>query len=229
MPDMPAKGSIGPFRQVRARFISGLLVLVPLAVTVVVLKFILGTLTAFVVPLLEPWLGDVPQVALVPAALAVAFALIYLAGLVATHIVGRRLIQFGETVLLKLPIVRSVYGASKQVVDTLSQGTQAAFQAVVLVAFPHPASQAVGFVTGHLLDPSGRRRYRVFVPTTPNPTSGFLLILPAEAVEFTDISVEEGLKMIVSGGVLAPRDYRHLPTPGHEHCPPGPAASPPEG
>ena len=91
--------------------------------------------------------------------------------------------------------------------DTFSNSTKAVFTATVLVAFPHPGSRAIGFVTGTMLDPEGRTLYRIFVATTPNPTSGFLLLLPKEDVTFTDISVEEGIKMIVSGGMLAPKSY----------------------
>jgi len=125
-----------------------------------------------------------------------------------THFLGRRLIHLGEKVMLKLPIVRSVYSASKQVMDTFSNSTKAAFTATVLVSFPHPGARALGFVTGTILDPDGRKLYRIFVATTPNPTSGFLILLPEEEVTFTDISVEDGIKMIVSGGMLAPKQYQ---------------------
>jgi uncharacterized membrane protein len=99
------------------------------------------------------------------------------------------------------------------VVDTFSSSTKAAFQAVVLVDFPRRGSLAIGFVTGTILDPRGKTLYRVFVATTPNPTSGFLIMYPEEEVQFTDISVEDGVKMIVSGGMLAPPSYRVRPNP----------------
>jgi uncharacterized membrane protein len=124
-----------------------------------------------------------------------------------THFLGRRFIKMGENLMLKLPIVKSVYSASKQVMDTFSNSTKAAFTATVLVSFPHPGARALGFVTGTILDPDGRKLYRIFVATTPNPTSGFLILLPEEDVTFTDISVEDGIKMIVSGGMLAPKQY----------------------
>ena len=196
------------FGHFRGRFISGLLVLVPLAITLFVLKIILRALTGFVVPFLEPWMDDIPDYIVVTVALAMTLILIYLVGLITAHIIGRRLIQFGEAILLKLPIVKTVYAASKQVVDSFSNGTQAAFQAVVLVEFPRAGALCLGFVTGTILDGDGRSYFRVFVPTTPNPTSGFLMILTEEEVRFTDISIESGLRMIVSGGVLAPERFR---------------------
>jgi uncharacterized membrane protein len=156
---------------------------------------------------------------LTAVALLATVMLIYLVGLVTTHIVGRRAIHWGERLLLKLPIVRSIYSASKQVVETFSSSTQAAFQAVVLVDFPRRDSLAVGFITGTILSPEGKKLYRVFVATTPNPTSGFLIILPESEVRFTDISIEDGVKMIVSGGMLAPASYHECPAPSLERAP----------
>lgn len=191
----------------KARMISGMLVLGPLMITLFILKLIFAALTAFVLPVLRPWLDWLPESVLVVIATVAALLMIYLVGMFTTHFLGRRLIHLGEKVMLKLPIVRSVYSASKQVMDTFSNSTKAAFSATVLVEFPHPGSLAVGFVTGTMQGPQGHHLYRVFVATTPNPTSGFLLILPEERVTFTDISVEDGIKMIVSGGMLAPKQY----------------------
>jgi uncharacterized membrane protein len=194
-------------------FLSGLLVLVPLAITIFVLRIIVAALTGFVRPFLAPWRDDVPEHVLVLVAAVITILAIYFAGLIAAHIVGRRMIRLGETILLKVPVIKSVYAASKQIVEAVSETTQAGFQAVVLVEFPRAGSLAIGFVTGTILDPSNRTLYRVFVPTTPNPTSGFLVILPEEEVRFTDISIENGVRMIVSGGVLSPRRYEEIQRP----------------
>ncbi len=193
----------------KARMISGLLVLLPLAITLFVLKWGFAALTAFVLPVLKelPMLEELPGGVLVFIATILALLMIYLVGMFTTHFIGRRFINMGERLMLKLPIVKSVYSASKQVMDTFSNSTKASFTATVLVEFPHPGSMAVGFITGTILNPEGKTLYRVFVATTPNPTSGFLIILPEERVTFTDISVEDGIKMIVSGGMLAPKQY----------------------
>ncbi|MCU0857064.1 MAG: DUF502 domain-containing protein [Pontiellaceae bacterium] len=198
--------SAGRFKR---RMISGVLVLCPLVITLFILKIIFSALTAFVLPVLEglPVLRELPDVVLLILSTFVALLMIYLVGMFTTHLIGLRLIQMGERLMMKLPIVRSVYSASKQVMDTFSNSTKAAFSATVLVSFPHPGARAIGFVTGTILDPDGRTLYRIFVATTPNPTSGFLLLLPKEEVAFTDISVEDGIKMIVSGGMLAPENY----------------------
>jgi len=202
-------------KHLRMRLMSGLLVLIPLAVTLFILNLCFSSLTSFVRPVMRPWLGELPEYILTLIALATTVVVIYIAGLITTHIIGRRLILWGETLLMRLPIVKSVYAASKQVVDTFSSSTKAAFKAVVLVEFPRRDSLAVGFITSTILSPEGQTLYRVFVATTPNPTSGFLVILPEEEVHFTDISVEDGVKMIVSGGMLAPLTYQIRPPPTH--------------
>jgi uncharacterized membrane protein len=191
----------------KARMISGMLVLGPLVITLFILKLIFAALTAFILPVLRPWLEELPEYAVVIIATIAALLLIYLVGMFTTHFLGRRAIQMGESLMMKLPIVKSVYSASKQVMDTFSSSTKAAFTATVLVEFPHPGALAVGFITGTILNPQGEKLYRVFVATTPNPTTGFLIIYPEEGVTFTDISVEDGIKMIVSGGMLAPKSY----------------------
>jgi uncharacterized membrane protein len=199
----------------KARMISGLLVLGPLFITLFVLKLVFAALSSFVLPVLNalPWLGELPDGGMIFISVLVSLLMIYLVGMFTNHFIGRRFIHFGERIMMKLPIVKSVYAASKQVMDTFSNSTKAAFSATVLVAFPHPASRAIGFVTGTMDDPAGRMLYRIFVATTPNPTSGFLILLPEEQVTFTDISVEDGIKMIVSGGMLAPKGYSERPAP----------------
>jgi len=201
-------------KHIQTRLVSGLLALIPLAITVFIVNLFFSSLTAFVRPLMRPWLDDLPEYVLTLTALAATVVLIYLVGVITTFLIGRRLIHWGESLLLKLPIVKSVYAASKQVVDTLSSSSKAAFKAVTFVEFPRRGSLAIGFVTGTMRGVSGQLLYRVFIATTPNPTSGFLLILPEADIQFTDISVEDGLKMIVSGGMLAPENYSIHPPPG---------------
>ncbi len=224
MENMEKKTEIKPGGHLKARMISGLLVLGPLVITLFILKLIFAALTAFVLPVLEelPVLKDLPGGVLVFIATVLALLMIYLVGMFTTHLIGRRFILMGEKLMLRLPIVKSVYSASKQVMDTFSSSTKAAFTATVLVEFPHTGSLAVGFITGTILNPQGKTLYRVFVATTPNPTSGFLLLLPEEDVTFTDITVEDGIKMCVSGGMLSPKQYAvrsgPLPPPALEQA-----------
>lgn len=210
-PDTPEQSGFS--KHLRARMISGILVLIPLAITLFILNVILASLTAFVRPLLNPFLGEIHENAVTLIALCVTTLIIYFTGLITNHLIGRRMISLGERLLMKMPIIKSVYSASKQVVDTFSSSTKAAFKAVAVVEFPRKGSLAIGFVTGAMTNPDGQLLYRVFIATTPNPTTGFLLILPAGEVQFTDISVEDGVKMIVSGGVLSPDTYQKRPPP----------------
>lgn len=203
----------------KSRMVSGLLVLGPLTITLFILKLIFSALTAFILPVLRPWLEELPEYAVVAIAAVAALLLIYLVGMFTAHLVGRRAIQLGERLMMKLPIVKTVYSASKQVMDTFSSSTKAAFTATVLVPFPHAGALAIGFVTGTMLDSAGKVLYRIFVATTPNPTSGFLIFLPEEEITFTDISVEDGIKMIVSGGMLAPKRYARRNAPAQSGPP----------
>jgi uncharacterized membrane protein len=208
-------------KHLRARMISGILVLIPLAITIFLFNIILKSLTAFVSPSISLLLTKIPpsyglknpEYVVTLLALCVTLLIIYFTGLLTNHIIGRRLISLGERLLMKMPIIKSIYSASKQVVDTFSSSTKAAFKAVAVVEFPRKGSLAIGFVTGAMTNPDGQLLYRVFIATTPNPTTGFLLILPADEVQFTDISVEDGVKMIVSGGVLSPESYQRRPPP----------------
>ncbi len=206
----PHKFTLG--RHFRSRFVSGLFALIPLAVTVFVLKLVLSTLESAAMPFVRPLLSTAPRFMLVIIAVVLMGVFIYLIGLIASHIVGQRVIRWGEAWLLKLPLIKSVYTASKQVVELFSTNSAAAFKAVVMVTFPHPDSMSMGFVTGTMLDPEGQLRYRVFVPTAPNPTTGLMVILPEKEITFTDIPVEDGIRMIVSGGMLAPAKFKSVPS-----------------
>ena len=194
-------------RHMRNRFVSGILVLVPLALTYFILAFLFKTFSGFMLPLLKPVTGDLPHYVVVLLALAATLTVVYLVGLITNHFLGRKLFRLGEAIILKLPIAKSIYGASKQIVDVFAAGNNAAFKAVVVVEFPHAGSLGIGFATGQIKDEKGILHYTIFIPTTPNPTSGFLIMVPAGKVKFTTIPVEEGIKMIVSGGVLSPSQF----------------------
>ncbi len=192
-------------RHVRSRIVSGILMLVPLAVTFVVLRFLFRVAVAYVRPIarLVP-AGRLPEYAVGAIAVLVLLAFLYLVGLLTGLVIGRRLLALGEAILGRIPIVKSVYSWTKNLVEMLSSRDRHAFNSVVLVDFPRPGCRALGFVGGVGVEADGRRVYRVFLPTSPNPTSGYLLLLDEDQVTHTQITVEEGVRMVVSGGVLAP-------------------------
>lgn len=188
----------------RTRMAQGLLALVPLIVTVIVLRFLLQVTSGILLPLIDPWLDHWPAVARALLSLGILLLLIYLLGLVASQVVGRRVLEWGEAVVLKVPFVKAIYSASKQVVAAFQGPGARSFKSVVFIEFPGPGMRAVGFLTGGFSDTDGRAWVTVFVPTTPNPTTGFLQVVPESDVMRTDFTVEEGVKMVMSLGSLMP-------------------------
>jgi len=188
----------------KTRMASGLVVLIPLVVTVAVIRFLFNFTSGILLPVVDPAVGTWPAGARAALSLAILIFVIYVLGAIATHVVGRRLLSLGESVVLKLPFVKVIYSASKQVVAAFQGQQSKAFKAVVFVEFPRPGMKAVGFVTGRIELVDGSSWDTVFVPTTPNPTTGFLQLVPAGSAVQTDYTVEEGIKMIMSLGVLTP-------------------------
>lgn len=201
----------------RHRLISGAVLLMPFGVALLVARWLFQWLAAFLGPVVQRvlvLLNSHPVTRAVPAAwvtvlaatlsIVLLLAILYGVGTVGRMVLGRRLIAAGETLVLRIPLIRTIYSATKQVAQAVSLPNGAAFQSVVLVEFPRPGLYALGFLTGHLHDAAGRRLATVFIPTTPNPTTGFLEILPADQVAETGMAVEEAFKMIISGGILSP-------------------------
>ncbi|MCG6957652.1 MAG: DUF502 domain-containing protein [Gemmatimonadetes bacterium] len=183
---------------------SGLVAAVPVAVTIVALRFLFSFTAGILLPVLDPALADWPWVWKAVLSLAILLSGVYILGEIATHVVGRRILGLGEAVLLRVPFVKVVYRVSKQVVSAIQGPGVRAFQSGVFVEFPHPGMRAIGFVTSTLTRPDGSVWNTVFVPTTPNPTTGFLQVVPAADMVRTDYTVEEGVKMVMSLGVLVP-------------------------
>jgi len=193
----------------RKYFVTGLLVLVPLAITLWVLNLIIGTLDQSVLLLPARWrpavlIGlDIPGMG---ALVTVVF--VFVVGLLTRNFIGKQIVHVWEKLLTRIPIVSSIYSSVKQVSDTLFSSSGNAFRKAVLVQYPREGSWTIAFLTG---TPGGDVKNHlvgdyisVYVPTTPNPTSGFFLMLPrADAIEL-DMSVDEALKYIVSMGVVAP-------------------------
>ncbi|MCQ9379629.1 DUF502 domain-containing protein [Methyloversatilis sp. XJ19-49] len=189
-------------------FITGLLMWIPLAITLWVLAWILGTLdsTMLLVPYQwrpEQLFGfDIPGLGVILTVL-----IILLSGVVGHNIIGQRLLRYWEGLLSRIPVVKSIYNGVKQVSDTLFSSSGEAFRKAMLIQYPRQGSWTIAFMTGqpggdvanHLTD-----HISVYVPTTPNPTSGFFLMVPrSEAIEL-DMTVDEALKYIVSMGVVPP-------------------------
>jgi uncharacterized membrane protein len=152
----------------------------------------------------DPAVDNWPSGARAALSFAILIMVIYLLGLVARNILGRRVLQLGESVVLRVPFVKVIYAVSKQVVAAFQGQQSKAFKSVVFVEFPRQGMRAVAFLTGEVAMEDGSLWNTVFIPTTPNPTTGFLQLVPVGAVVMTDYTVEEGIKMIMSLGALAP-------------------------
>lgn len=196
-------------------FITGLLIWVPLAITVWVLHLIVSTMDQTIILLpdaLRPervFGFDLPGMGVV-----LTLFVVFLTGVVAANIVGQRLVLFWEGVLGRIPVVKSVYYSVKQVSDTLFSSSGEAFRKALLVQYPREGSWTIAFMTGQpggdVTNHLAGEYVSVYVPTTPNPTSGFFLMMPRADVIELDMSVDEALKYIISMGVVAPPMRRPL-------------------
>ena len=131
-------------------------------------------------------------------------ASLYLLGLIISNVFGKKLYKLFESLLEKIPFVSKVYKSIKQITSSLSGTNSKAFQKVVLVEYPRKGLWTISMVTGETLDDNDEKYYNIFVPTTPNPTSGYLLFIKSNETKKLDLTVEEGLKIIVSGGMISP-------------------------
>lgn len=192
-------------------FITGLLVLVPLLITVWVISTLIQTMDQSLLLLPKAWrpkefLGyNLPGLGAL-----LTLVIIFVTGLVATNIFGQQLITLWEKLLSRVPVVKSIYSSVKQVSDTLFSDSGNAFRKALLVQYPRQGSWTIAFLTGV---PGGDvsnhlhgEYVSIYVPTTPNPTSGFFLMVPKADVIELDMSVDQALKYIISMGVVAPAD-----------------------
>jgi len=197
--------------RIRNRMASGLVVLVPVVVTVLILRLLLSVTAGILLPIIDPAVADWPFLWRATLSVVLLLVVLYLLGEGAAHVLGRRILGVGDAILLRVPFVKVIYSASKQVVAAFQGPTARAFQSVVFIEFPREGMRAVGFLTGTITSSEGETWHTVFIPTTPNPTTGFLQVVRASEVIRTDFSVEEGVKMIMSLGVLAPERISSLP------------------
>lgn len=191
-------------QSIRKRLVSGLLVVVPAGITLLILIFFYNVTVGMIVPLAKALLGDAPYPVVALFSFLVLFLALYFIGMLASHVIGRRLIHLAEWTVDQIPLVKTVYAVSKQVIDLFLKQQPGEGQQVVLVEFPGPGLRALGFVTGRIVGPDGRQYFKVFIPTTPNPTTGFLELVPAATTPVLQITMEEAISLIMSGGFLGP-------------------------
>lgn len=204
--------------RLRGYLAAGLLFWVPFGVTILIIKFMVETVDGILDVLPAHWHPSTLIGFNIPGlGVLLVLVVVILTGMVVTNLFGRQLIQLGEKLLARIPLVRSIYGGVKQVAESLFSGSGKSFRHVLLVRYPHPSSWTIAFQTGEgtkeIKDKSGRNLISVFVPTTPNPTSGFFLLVPKEETLTLDMSVDEGLKMLLSIGVVVPDAQKPVTPP----------------
>lgn len=194
-------------RHLRTKIFAGILVILPIGITFLVLKFVFNTLDGILDPLIPDInislfhrLYHLPGVGLVSF-----FVLLYLIGLITTNVLGRKLISWGDRLFTAIPLVKNIYSSSKQLTDAFSVTKRGSFRQAVFVEFPQEGNYVLGFVTNEVADLKRQTRVAVFVPTAFVPPQGFLLFLPKEKALPSQLTVEEAIKSIMSVGIVTPQ------------------------
>ena len=216
------------FAHWRASFLTGLIIVLPALISIGVLVWLFGSLTSVTDKLLfflEFFLS--PKAIYVNGhsgpilwhwsllAFLLAVSLVSAVGLAARNFFGRKLIEWVDALLLQVPLLNRIYGATKQINEALTSGRKESFKTVVAIEFPHPGTYSIGFLTSEEQGEAQMRLNKkllcVFVPTTPNPTSGFMMLVPEEKVTKLEMSVADGIKFIISLGAVSPSFLPSVP------------------
>ena len=217
----------GLLARLRASFLTGLIVILPFALTLWLVWSVVGWIDGFVLPLVPPQFRPERYIGINLRGVGVIFLLLFivLVGWVARGVIGRAIIRQGESLVDRMPIVRTVYGGAKQIAETVFAQDESSFDKACLVEYPRRDAWAIAFISTYArgeiaeANPTGERIYSVFVPTTPNPTSGFLLFVPESDVVILDMTVEDAAKLVISAGLVYPggregtADVHPLPEP----------------
>ena len=205
-----------PLRHIQRTVGAGILVILPIGITALVLKFFFDLLD----PVLKPAVDLFPGSSVTGTGIVALMVLVYLIGLFAAWVVGRRLIGFGHRIMELIPVVKGIYGTTRMAIEVLShthnsnhnvdeEGVQE-YSGVVLVEFPRPGIRSIGLITSTMLDTDGDEVLSLYIPTTPIPSSGFLVIVSASAITQTDLSVEEAMRVVISGGIQLDAVFRRV-------------------
>jgi uncharacterized membrane protein len=184
----------------KAVVIAGLVVTVPIGITIWIFIWLFSEIDK----LLRPYVTKIFGHEIVGVGFAVIVALVLIIGLIATNVIGKRIVHWSENMLSKVPITRTIYVALKQIAQSVSDPQQNRFRQVVLIEFPAKGMKTVAFITNEETDKNGKKFFNVFIPTALNPTGGFIEIVREEDIIRTDLSIEEGLKLAVSAGSMSP-------------------------
>ncbi len=190
-------------------FLTGLLVILPIFITVYVILFLIRIMDAILKIIPAKYLPETYLDIHIPGlGLIFVVILVLAAGLLTRNIVGRKIVRLGENIVERIPLVRIVYAGVKQLLETIFLQKTDAFKRVALVEYPRRGTYVIGFITGEskgeVQDKTDKNMINVFIPTTPNPTSGFYMLVPDDELVVLDMSVEDAFKLIISGGIVSP-------------------------
>ncbi len=197
----------------KRNFWAGILVLVPISLTIYVIVIIFRAVDRILAYLPTKYNPQTYLPFPVPGlGLIFAFLIIMLVGFIARNYIGSKIIELWEGLVNKIPFIRSIYVATKRLIETIFLKTDQNFKRVVLVEYPRKGVYALAFTTGmskgEIQNKTHKNVVNVFVPTTPNPTSGFYLLVPEEELIFLDMNVEDAFKLIISGGIVTPEEKK---------------------
>ena len=192
----------------KSNLLAGIATIIPLALTVYVIQVII-TFTIWIggtvaeplerfVNVTFPGFGIISSI----VGLLIVFVALIIFGALARNVIGKRVVDWLESIFKKIPLIDSIYSTTKQIIETFSGSQTDSFQKVVYIEYPRKGMWTLGFVTGESVNQNNEEFYHLFVPTTPNPTSGYFVIIAKEDTTAADVDVEEGFRMIVSSGIV---------------------------
>jgi len=194
-------------------FLTGLLVILPISITVYVIWVLIRAMDAILKYIPAKYLPETYLQIHVPGlGLILVVILVFVVGLLTRNLVGRKIVQFGDNIVDRIPLVRVLYTGVKQLLEPLFLQKTNAFKRVALIEYPRRGVYVIGFVTGEskgeVQNKTSKDMMNVFVPTTPNPTSGFYILIPEDDVVYLNMSVEDAFKLIISGGIVSPSEKK---------------------
>ena len=199
---------LGKFsRHLRRVFAAGLFILIPVVITYLVLKILFDSIDG----VLRPTIVGLTKREIPGLGLIALIVLIYLSGLLSANLLGRKLIGFSQSILLRTPIVRAVYSSARLLIESFSGSSTTGFKRVVMVEHPRKGIWSIGFLTGMTKNETDQQLAIVYIPTAPTPNSGFVALLPLSEVRDTDLSVQTAMSLVLSGGISTPDQINSTP------------------
>jgi uncharacterized membrane protein len=187
-------------KKLRGQFLAGIFIVVPVGASILILIWVFSGIDNILQPVIKTIFGNpLPGVGF-----AVTLVIIYLTGVIASNVVGKRLVRFSDSLLSRVPVFRQLYNGIKRIMESFAISDKTGITHVVLIEFPRKGMKAIGFITNEFTDQSGEKLLNILIPTAPNPTSGFLQIVKESDVVRTRITIDDALKMIVSIGSNVP-------------------------